>query len=116
MCEFRKFNKAKAKCKVLHMRWGNPKHKYRVSGEWIENKLEMKDLGMLIDEKISMTRHCTLAAQKANNILGCIKRSKGSRLREILSLSSTLLRPHRESCIQLSSPQHRKDMDLLERV
>jgi len=26
------------------------------------------------------------------------------------------VRPHLESCIQLWSPQHRKDMDLLERV
>jgi len=34
----------------------------------------------------------------------------------ILPVSSTLLRPHLESCIQLWSPQHRKDMDLLERV
>ncbi|GAB0180677.1 triadin [Grus japonensis] len=36
-----KFNKAK--CKVLHMSWGNPKH-YRLGGEWIENSPEEKDL------------------------------------------------------------------------
>jgi len=40
-----------------------------------------------------------------------------SRSREvILPLCSTLLRHHLESCIQLWSPQHRKDMDLLEWV
>jgi len=34
----------------------------------------------------------------------------------ILPLFSALVRPHMESCIQLWSLQHRKDMDLLEQV
>jgi len=39
-----KFNKAK--CKVLHMAWINPKHKYRLGREWIERCPEVKDLGV----------------------------------------------------------------------
>jgi len=38
-----KFNKAK--CKVLHMGWGNPKLKYRLSGEWSERSPKEKDFG-----------------------------------------------------------------------
>jgi len=42
----------KAKYKVMHLGWGNPKHKYRLGGEWVENRPEDKDLGVLLDEKL----------------------------------------------------------------
>ncbi|GAB0176331.1 myelin regulatory factor-like protein [Grus japonensis] len=110
-----KFNKAK--CKVLHVGRHNPKHSYRLNREWIQSSLEEKDLGVLVDEKLDVSRQCMLTGRKANRILGCIKRSVTSRSREvILPLYCTLVRPHLEYCIQLWGPQYKRDIELLETV
>ncbi|KAK4829840.1 LOW QUALITY PROTEIN: hypothetical protein QYF61_006850 [Mycteria americana] len=104
-----RFNKAK--CRLLHLSWGNPWYQYRLGDEGIESSPVEKDLGCW------WMKSWTRASTKANPILGCIKRSVASRSREmILPLYSALLRPHLEYCAQLWSPQDKKDMDLLEQV
>ncbi|KAJ7411204.1 hypothetical protein WISP_103722 [Willisornis vidua] len=68
-----KFNKAKSK--ILHVSWVNHKPKYKLNRELIESSLVEKDLGVLMYEKLNMTRHCVLADQKAKEIVGSIKSS-----------------------------------------
>ena len=114
-CVNMKFNKAK--CKVLHVGQANPKHKYRLGREWNKSSPVEKDSRVLVDENLIMTQQCVLTAQKANHILGCIKRSVASRLRKgILPLYSALMRPPLQCCVQLWGHQHQKDMDLLQQI
>lgn len=77
-----KFNKNK--CKVLHLSQGNPKYKYRLSEEWIESSSAEKDLGTLVDEKLSMSQQCAHLEPESQSYPGLHQKSMARRSREII--------------------------------
>ncbi|KAK4821756.1 hypothetical protein QYF61_000817 [Mycteria americana] len=107
-----KFNKEK--CKVLHLGRNNPMHQYMLGATQLQNSFAENDLGFLVDTKFNRSQQCALVAEKANSILGCIRRSVASRLRGVsLPIYSVLVRPHLKYCVQFWAPQYKREMELL---
>ena len=110
-----RFNKAKSK--TLNIDHGNPCYQYNLRALRIEYSPAEMDLEILVDGKLDINEQCALTAQKANRILGCTKRCVARRSREVItSLCSALVRTHLKDCVQMWSPQYRRDVNLLEHI
>jgi len=96
---------------------GNPSYQNSLGDEGMESSPAEKDMGLVGDEKLDMSQQCALTAQKGSRALDCFPSRVGSRVRKrFLTLYSALVRSPWDSHVQLWSPQHNTDLDLLEQV
>ena len=105
------------KCKCLHIGPGNTSMNYEMGGTILSTTVKEKDLGVTMDANMKVSEQCRIAASKANQVLGMIRRNityKDKSL--IVPLYKAIVRPHLEYCIQAWSPYLRKDIDMLEKI
>ena len=93
---------------------GQPPHQCRLGDEGIESSPVEEDLGVLVDEKLDVTQQCACSPE-GQPCPGLHQKQRGQ---QVEGHDSTPLLCSGESPpgVQLWSPQHRTDMDLLEWV
>jgi len=110
-----KFNASK--CKVLHFGSNNSRLDYSIEGNRLENSVEERDLGVIINESLKSDSQVNQVAVKAHRILGMIYRTIENKTKDIiLPLYLALVRPHLEYCVQAWSPHYFKDINKIEKV
>ena len=107
------------KCEVMRISKRSDKSipEYKLCGSILKTVSEVKDLGIYITSNLSWSLQATKCANKANSLLGFIKRIVGPKSPDLFSkLYKSLVRPILEYCSPVWSPHLKKDIEILEKV
>lgn len=116
-----KFNAEK--CHILHFGHNNPHHSYHMRKHNSDESVELltseveKDLGVQVDNLLSFSRHIECQVNKANRLVGLIRRSFTYMDKDCMKqLFTSLVRPHLEFANVAWSPHLKKHIDTIEKV
>lgn len=107
-----------SKCKVMHLGSKNPRLDYVMDNNTtLDTISEEKDLGVIVDDALKFDRHTESQVNKANKVLGLIRRSyENLDMDSFKLLYKSLVRSHLEYCNAVTYPQLEKQAKLLEGV
>ena len=116
-----KFNAEK--CHVLHLGHKNQNFQYYMKKQNSNSRVELsaseyeKDLGVYVDHDLNFSKHIQTQVNKANRLLGLIRRSFTYLDKETMKLLFTsIVRPHLEFGNVAWSPVLKKHVQLIEQV
>ena len=110
------------KCKVLHIGANNPKFTYKMvdkNNNTVDIKVveQEKDLGVMFQENLKFDKHISLAVNKANRILGLVKRTFTYMDKStFLYLYKSLIRSHLDSGDLIWYPVLKRHIRMVENV
>ena len=93
--------------------------RYMIGDMELEHVFEEKDLGIMVDADLSFDEHICTKVNKANQIMGLIRRSfVNLDNKSFIKLYTALVRPHLEYGQRVWSPhlKHQKHRDLIEKI
>lgn len=92
-------------------------HRYKVNNVELDHVFEEKDLGVVIDSELNFDEHISSKVNKANAIMGLIRRSFTFLDCDLFKrLYTTFVRPHLEYAQAVWSPHLVKHVNMLENV
>ena len=113
------------KCKVVSISGKSQQHRstnytmltYSGSYVTLESVESEKDIGVTIDSKLNFEKHIQTQVNKANQIVGVIRRSfKYLNFKTFCLLFKSLVRPHLEYACSVWNPYKLKDIEAIENV
>lgn len=108
------------KCKTMTIGKTNleeRQYKLKDSYDYMDKSAAEKDVGVIVDDKLSFVKHIAEKVNKANSICGAIRRSfEYLDCNTFKQLFTALVRPHVEYANTVWSPYKKKDINMLENV
>ena len=105
------------KCKIVSYGRDIQSFDYKIGDTKLDRLKQIKDLGVLFDDRLSFERHINEKVSRANGMLGVINRNFSKLpFENSVMLYKSLVRSHLEYAKAVWTPHLKKDIQLLENV